>query len=624
MYSVEVPLGSVRRAAGSGPIAHASPQTTVAFSPDGSHYASGGYDGRVVVWDTADGTPRWTGRHQRLVNSVRFSPSGRLLASCGADKVCRVWRVRDGALVDLLSRQPDDLNALAWLSDERLAAVSQDGTGRIWEVGSGRLEDVVLMHTDHCMSVDASAAGLLASCGEDATIRLWAEDGTPIRVLREAGHAEMCRWSPDGALLAASCDDGYVHILEPNGELAAKIGPYTAAVKSVAWSQDSACLAVGAYDCTVRLWERDGARQLVRWQGAHLWPRSLDWSVDGRTLIVGTISGAPQLLEVPELPLDATAADAEPIRIEVAASSWTNGVNHLSAEAGALAAGRDDGAVALWRADGSALHLPVGNGSLVNAVALCPGAPDLLAYGTFSGLVGVVDLAAGNGPLYEIRGEFPINRVVWSPGGDRLSVADYEGDLRTFAWDGRALSEISVYSGHSGAIKDFSWVDEDRIVTISTDHTAHLIEADARLVRSFTGHGELVNSGSVTRIGGRSVLATASRDRTIRLFDLDTGELLQVLIGHDESVKAVAWQPGGEPRLLSGSYDFTGRVWELDPADWSVGSVEVLVGHGNAISSVAWLGQDPVTAGWDGRVLRWHRAPGDGGYAAHAFEEPAR
>lgn len=607
MHRIDVPLESVDLE-GNQVIAHGSPQTTVAFSPDNSCYASGAYDGRVVLWDAASRTPRWTGQHGRLVNAVRFSPSGELLASAGADKVCRVWRAKDGALVNVLSRQADDINAIAWLGEGRLVAVSQDCTGRIWDLGTGRLEQSVLVHVDHCMGVDSSGSGLIATCGEDATIRIWDEAGTEQIMLDQAGHAEMCRWSPDGGLLAASCDDGYVHLLRRNGELDAKIGPYAAAVKSVAWSPDMCYLAVGAYDSTVRIWHRATGQEVTRWHGPHLWPRSLDWSADGRTLIVGTMSAAPELLDVPEL---GETAEAAP-RV-VVPSSWTAGVSHIAAHGPVLAAGSDGGTITLWKEGAFLTSFRVGGGSLVNTVAP-DAAGNLVAYGNFAGRVGIVAADGTGEDLASVLTGHPVNRVTWNPEGSRLYVADYEGALRTYEWNGARMVPLSSYEGHSGAIKDVIWAGEGRLVTVSTDRTAHLITADGKLIRSFGGHGELVNSGSVGRIGGSTVLATASRDRTIRLFDLDSGALLAVLTGHDESVKAVAWHPGGRPLLLSGGYDFTGRVWHLNPADWSVRSVSPLAGHTNAVSSADWIEDTPVTGGWDGRVVRWCPSPGGNGY----------
>lgn len=610
MLEINVPLASVSRLDGTA-VAHASPQTSVAFSPDGSSYASGGYDGRVVLWDRATRTARWTRGHGRLVNAVRFSPSGRLLASCGADKVCRIWRVADGTLVNLLSRQPDDLNALAWLDEHRLVTVSQDGTGRVWDVEGGRLEEVCFTHTDHCMSVDATADGAyVATCGEDATIRLWESSGTLLRILDRAGHAEMCRFSPDGALLAASCDDGYVHLMLPDGTPQGLVGPYDVAVKAIAWSPDAAFVAVGAYDSTVRIWDRVNGHQVASWQGPHLWPRSLDWSADGRTLVVGTTSGAPAVLDVPVLGvpvLDAagSGAAAHMVRVDVPQPSLTAGVNHIAVRGAVLAAGGDDGHVSVWSGGDPLAAIPVGERSLVNSVAVGPQDHPLIAYGSFSGCIGVVDPADPDQDVAHAHVGQPVNRVTWSPAGDRLAVADYEGRLRIFSPEGDQLKELMAYEGHEGAVKDFCWIGDERIVTVSTDRSAHLITADGERIRSFTGHGELVNGVSVSRVGDRTVLATVSRDRTVRLHDLDSSHLLGVLAGHDESVKAVAFAPDGSPRLLSGSYDFTARLWTLDPVTWTAASVEVLVGHTNAISSVGWLEGEPVTAGWDGRILRW-------------------
>ena len=57
------------------------------------------------------------------------------------------------------------------------------------------------------------------------------------------------------------------------------------------------------------------------------------------------------------------------------------------------------------------------------------------------------------------------------------------------------------------------------------------------------------------------LLATASSDRTARLWDPATGECLRTLTGHDGSVNGVAFSPDGR-LLATASDDKTARLWD--------------------------------------------------------------
>ncbi|RZC39449.1 WD40 domain containing protein, partial [Asbolus verrucosus] len=57
-------------------------------------------------------------------------------------------------------------------------------------------------------------------------------------------------------------------------------------------------------------------------------------------------------------------------------------------------------------------------------------------------------------------------------------------------------------------------------------------------------------------------LASCSRDKTIRIWDVGAGVALFVLIGHDNWVRGVVFHPGGK-FLVSVSDDKTLRVWDL-------------------------------------------------------------
>ena len=80
------------------------------------------------------------------------------------------------------------------------------------------------------------------------------------------------------------------------------------------------------------------------------------------------------------------------------------------------------------------------------------------------------------------------------------------------------------------------------------------------LRRTLRGHYGRVWSVAWSPDGTR--LASASDDRTARVWDAATGQPIHMLRGHTGSVMSVAWAPDGT-RLASASYDGTMSVWDV-------------------------------------------------------------
>jgi GTPase SAR1 family protein/sugar lactone lactonase YvrE len=117
--------------------------------------------------------------------------------------------------------------------------------------------------------------------------------------------------------------------------------------------------------------------------------------------------------------------------------------------------------------------------------------------------------------------------------------------------------------GHKGVITRIAWSPGGRtLASPSNDKTIRLWDAETgKLRRTIKGHGAYVNTVAWS-LDGRT-LVSGSGDNTIRLWDGDTGVSCYTLKGHASTVTTVAWSPDGRT-LASGSSDNTFRVWDAD------------------------------------------------------------
>ena len=139
--------------------------------------------------------------------------------------------------------------------------------------------------------------------------------------------------------------------------------------------------------------------------------------------------------------------------------------------------------------------------------------------------------------------------------------------------------------------------------------------SQAWCVQTFEGHTKDVRSVCLSADGRRAI--SASWDKTLRLWNVDTGGCLQTFSGHTDSVRAVSLTPDGR-RALSGSWDKTLRLWDVDTGE----CLQTLSGHSNYVNSV-FLSADGTRAlsgGWDKTLRLWDT---DSGTCLNAFEAHA-
>jgi WD40 repeat protein len=165
-----------------------------------------------------------------------------------------------------------------------------------------------------------------------------------------------------------------------------------------------------------------------------------------------------------------------------------------------------------------------------------------------------------------------------------------------------------TFKGHDGSVLCVRFTHDGKtLLSSSRDHTIKIWDiASGDLKRTLTNHTLDVYALAFSNDG--KLLASGSSDKTIIIWNAATYEPIRTLTGHTAAIRELAFSPD-DKTLASAAEDKTFRLWDVATGTNKVTRPE----HTNNVKSVVYYpdGKTLATASSDGTVRTWDGVTGD-------------
>ena len=578
----------------------------VDISDDGAMSAYAGSEGVIYLVSTSSGEGIRSISTGSPISAVAFSPDGGRIAAALSDNTVGVWDVADGEELHRLSGHEMVVSDVEFSADgNTLASSSADTTVRLWDAATGQLIHALQAHIDYVIKLSFSPDGARLASASSAI-------GVPTSD-RTTEHNTVQVWdvaSGENILTIPPEGPGYYRDVE--------FSPDGLTVAASTWSS-----ALGG---NVRFFDAQTGEQVQRIYAHRENIPNIEFAPDGQLLATASTDASVKIWNIERAVLVASYVEfAEAIQ-DIEYSPAGDFLMIALGSESHFPDGSDN------PADNSAFLWDLGNGAQSRTYT---GHTDW-SWTTDISLDGTL-IASGSGPL-----RFP------------SSPADLDATVRV--WDAETGEQLAVLEGHENTVDSVKFLpDSQQLLSSSWDGTIRrwdlrdgvevqrYVVPDARVymieilpngtqfvsgssgdnlirlwdiesgevLREFRGHTDSVNGVHVSADGKRLVSASGDfggDDYTVRLWDVDSGELLQTFEGHTHIVNYAKLAPNQE-FIISTSWDKSVRMWDIESGE----EIRQFVGHAGNTFGIAITADNGtlLTTSSDTTVRMWDIASGE-------------
>ncbi|GAK56105.1 WD-40 repeat protein [Candidatus Vecturithrix granuli] len=522
------------------PHGHSSQISALLFTPDGKTLISTSWDKTIRLWDVETGDLRKTLRHQigaghdGEIHAAALSPDGKILAVGGIDcpeddagTPVYLFDLERGEVIGLLRGHPDIIGALDFSRDGKWLASSSYTTISIWDMSQLTNEPVLILESESEMIDLAFAPDTqhLVSSHVDGKLRLW-------KLPKNMAQAE------------------HQNITKPEKVMT----KHAANASRVDYSPDGKYIVSGDFDDNVFLWTSKGKFQ--KQLDVVDTPGMVVFSPDSKQVFAGE-GGKAILFSIPKGKQELTFEQHVKPAQRTAFSSMVTAAAFYSSDLIATAGGNEY-EIYIWnRRSGEVKTHIVGQGKRVEAVAF--GADLHLAFGN------TFDVQKQEGPLersfdfaqMQLSQKLPVEQTF-----NRYQT-EYQGHTLQYTfgkwYELQVTPDVTIHNSPSdGWVRSYTFTSDGSII-VGSSQVLKLHRPDGSVLREFVGHTGEIWAVSLSQDG--HLLASASDDQTMKIWNIATGECLATLfIARDR--EWVCWTPNGYYAASAGGEKYIG--WQIN------------------------------------------------------------